>query len=175
MVLLYACGSAISKDKQKLVEVTNHKVARIDHNHRMHIVEDEFINGDSSYMVRGYYRGDQLLKLVGVIRTPHYERDDYFYFERGKPLFTGHMVNYTDNKVAEEFKYYYDKDGIEESLYWKDEFTPGHRFSHEHFEEFEPNLDSLLNEEKKRIEFFISHLKSDGIEIRTEKEGVGAN
>lgn len=119
---------------------------------------------------------DRLLKLVGVLRTPHLERDDYFYFEKHKPIFSGHVVVMRDDQSAAEYKYYYGKDGrINESLYWEDLYETGKQFPHEHFEEFEPNIDSLMTTEKERLDFFLTKLDVEGFEIHHINENLGAN
>lgn len=175
--LFNACSSEVSKEKQPLVKAIDHKVKSIDHNHRITIIEDDFVNADSLYKVRGYFSEGRLLKLVGIIKTPHFERDDYFYFENNTPIFSGHMINFMDDKLAEEFKYYYDPrtKTIEECLFWKDHYTPGKRFPHETFEEFEPNMDSLMSEEKNRMQFYLSHLNKEGFEIKHINENLEAN
>lgn len=175
--LLQSCGSEVSKEYRELVNAIDHKVKDIDHNHRIQIIEDDFVRADSLYKVRGYFSEGRLLKLVGIIKTSHFERDDYFYFENNKPIFSGHMINFMDDRLAEEFKYYYNpKTGIiEECLFWIDHYEPGKRFPHETFEEFEPNLDSLMGEEKSRMKFYLSHLDEEGFEIKHINENLEAN
>lgn len=175
LALLFACGSEVKKENRPLVEAIDHKVKKIDHNHRIRIIEDDFVNADSVYKVRGYFMENQLIKLVGIIKTPHFERDDYFYFDKGHPIFSGHMMNFMDDRLAEEFKYYYKKNKIVESLFWIDHYEPGQRFPHETFEEFEPNMDSLMNEEKTRMSFFLSKLSEEGFEIKHINENLGSN
>lgn len=174
-ILVFACGSEVKKENRPLVETTNHKIKSIDHNHRIQIIEDDFTQADSLYKVRGYFNEGRLIKLVGIIKTPHFERDDYFYFENEKPIFSGHMMNFRDDRLAEEFKYYYKGDKIVESLFWEDHYTPGKRFPHETFREFEPNMDSLMREEKKRMDFFLSHLDMEGFVIKEINENLEAN
>ena len=128
---VWACGSEVKKENRPLVKVVDYKVKHIDQNHRVSIVEDDFVQADSVYKVRGYFNEGRLMKLVGIIKTPHFERDDYFYFENEKPIFSGHMMNFVDDKLAEEFKYYYKDGTIVESLFWKDHYKPGKRFPHE--------------------------------------------
>ena len=173
--ILASCGSEIKKENRKLVEVIDYKVKSIDHNHRISIIEDDFIQADSAYKVRGYFNEGRLMKLVGIIKTPHFERDDYFYFENEKPIFSGHMMNFMDDRLAEEFKYYYQDGKIVESLYWEDHYKPGKRFPHETFEEFEPDMDSLMQEEESRMAFFISKLESEGFELKHINENLEAN
>lgn len=175
LLFLFSCGNEVKKENRQLVEIIDHKVKSIDHNHRIRIVEDDFINADSSYKVRGYFMEKQLIKLVGIIKTPHFERDDYFYFESGHPIFSGHMMNFMDDRLAEEFKYYYKGGEITESLFWMDHYQPGKRFPHETFTEFEPNMDSLMNEEKSRMDFFLSKLDEEGFEIKRINENLKAN
>ena len=171
-ILITSCGSEIKEENRKLVEAVDFKVKRIDHNHRIQIVEDDFVSGDSTFKVRGYMMEGRMQKLVGIIRTPHFERDDYFYFENNKPIFSGHMMNFMDERLAEEFKYYYRGNKIVESLFWEDHYEPGKRFPHEHFEEFEPDIDSLMQEEQSRLSFFMSKLNQEGFEIKHENDNV---
>ncbi|MEQ9468713.1 MAG: hypothetical protein RLN88_14990 [Ekhidna sp.] len=175
ILLLAACGSEVKKENRKLVETIDHKVKNIDHNHRIKIIEDDFKSADSIYKVRGYFSEGILLKLVGIIKTPHFERDDYFYFENSAPIFSGHMINFMDDRLAEEFKYYYEGEKIAECLYWEDHYKPGKRFPHETFREFEPNMDSLMKEERDRMAFYLSKLNTEGFEIKHENENLEAN
>lgn len=168
------CHSEMSM-KGKLVDEVNKQVARIDHSHRMSIVEDDFVRGDSLYKIRGYYSQNELLKIVGILKTPHFERDDYFYFKDGKQLFSGHFRNFRDERLAEEYKYYFQNGELARTYMWRDNYTPGKRFPHETFELFEPNLDSLMKTERERMNFFISLLETEGIQISEENENVGAN
>ncbi|MEP1034578.1 hypothetical protein [Ekhidna sp.] len=174
-VIFYQSGSEVSKEFQPLVKAIDYKVKHIDQNHRISIIEDDFIQADSSYKVRGYFSGNSLIKLVGIIKTPHFERDDYFYFENDAPIFSGHMMNFMDDRLAEEFKYYYQDGAVVESLYWKDYYEPGKRFPHETFEEFNPNMDSLMNEEKGRMNFYLTKLEKEGFEIKHINENLEAN
>ena len=177
VLLFSACGGEIKKENRTLVSAIDHKVKNIDHNHRVQIIEDDFVKADSIYKVRGYFNEGQLMKLVGIIKTPHFVRDDYFYFENEKPIYSGHMINFVDDKLAEEFKYYYNHQGdsIVESLFWMDHYQPGKRFPHETFEEFEPNFDSLMNEEQTRMAFYLSHLSEEGFELKHSNENLEAN
>ncbi len=172
IAMLFACSPEIKKENQKLVESIDYKVKRIDHHHRITILEDDFVQGDSTYKVRAYMSEGLIQKLVGITRTPHFERDDYFYFENKKPIFSGHMINFVDEKLAEEFKYYYRGKTIAECLFWKDHYEPGKRFPHEHFEEFEPDLDSLMNEEQTRLDFFLSKLNEEGFAVKEENDNI---
>lgn len=172
---LYQTKSEVSKEFQPLVKSTDYKVKHIDQNHRISIIEDDFIQADSSFKVRGYFNENRLIKLVGVIKTPHFERDDYFYFENNAPIFSGHMMNFRDDRLAEEFKYYYKNGTVVESLFWKDHYQPGKRFPHETFEEFSPNMDSLMNEERGRMNFYLSKLEKEGFEIKHINENLEAN
>lgn len=174
-LLTFSCGSEVKKENRPLVKAIDYKVKSIDHNHRISIVEDDFVQSDSSYKVRGYFNEGRLMKLVGIIKTPHFERDDYFYFENETPIFSGHMMNFRDDRLAEEFKYYYNEGKIVESLFWEDHYKPGKRFPHETFKEFDPNMDSLMNEEKTRMAFFLSKLEKEGFEIKHINENLEAN
>lgn len=175
VTILYSSKQEVSKEFRPLVEATNYKVKNIDHNHRISIIEDDFVQADSSYKVRGYFNEGRLMKLVGIIKTPHFERDDYFYFENEIPIFSGHMMNFTDDRLAEEFKYYYQDGRVAESLYWKDHYKPGKRFPHETFTEFNPNMDSLMNEERVRMSFYLSKLEREGFELKHINENLEAN
>lgn len=175
VTILYQSRSEVSKEFQPLVKTIDNKVKHIDQNHRISIIEDDFVQSDSAYKVRGYFNGNRLIKLVGIIKTPHYERDDYFYFENNKPIFSGHMMNFMDDRLAEEFKYYYQDGKVVESLFWKDYYEPGKRFPHETFEEFNPNMDSLMNEENSRMNFYLTKLEKEGFEIKHINENLEAN
>ena len=173
VAVLIACKPEIKKENQKLVESIDYKVRHIDHNHRVSIIEDDYVNNDSTHKIRGYYMEGRLLKLIGITRTPHFERDDYFYFENGKPIFSGHMINFMDDQLAEEFKYYYRDRKIVECLFWEDHYKEGARFPHEHFEEFDPNnMDSLMNAEKTRLAFFKRKLEEEGVEMKHENDNL---
>lgn len=172
LAFLIACSPEVKKENQKLVKAIDHKVKNIDHNHRIQIVEDDFISEDSTYKIRGYYMEGRLQKIIGIIKTPHFERDDYFYFENEKPIFSGHMINLQDELLAEEFKYYYRNGQIVECLFWEDHYKPGERFPHEHFEEFEPDMDSLMEEDRNRLSFFLSKLNQEGFEIKEENDNI---
>lgn len=174
-IFLSQSCSEVSKEYRTLVKVVDYKVKNIDHNHRVQIVEDDFIQADSSYKVRGYFNEGKLMKLVGIIKTPHFERDDYFYFEQEKPIFSGHMINFRDDRLAEEFKYYYQDGTIVESLFWKDHYKPGKRFPHETFKEFSPDIDSLMSEERNRMAFYLTKLEEEGFEIKHINEHLEAN
>ena len=175
LFLTIGCVSEVSSEFQKLVDITNKKMMHIDSNHRVSIVEDDFMDGDSVYKIRAYYYNEDLVKLVSVIRTPHYERDDYFYFENHNPIFSGHLMNQRDDHQAEEYKYYYENGKVVESLFWKDTYQPGKRFDHEHFREFNPDIDSLMASEKSRFNFLITKLEMEGIEILHLNENLEAN
>jgi hypothetical protein len=166
------CKSEISKEKREIVELINQKVAQIDHNHRVSIIDEDHRVGDSLYKVRGYFVGDKMLKIIGILRTPHFERDDYFYFEDHEPIFSGHMINFMDERLAEEFKYYYDGSEITEALFWEDHYQEGARFPHEHFKEFKPNQDSLLQSERQRLLLFLTLLDKRGVEIKHLNENL---
>lgn len=176
IVLLFAlfmsCKPDVKKEFQPLVKAVDYDVRNIDHNHRVSIIEDDFIKGDSAFKIRGYYMEGMLQKLVGITRTPHFERDDYFYFRKNKTIFSGHMMNFMDESLAEEFKYYYQDDRIVECLFWEDHYKPGERFPHEKFTEFDPNIDSLMDEDQKRLTFFKAMLEKEGIEIKHENDNL---
>lgn len=175
LLLLIACNE-VSEEKRPLVKSVNQKVEDIDANHRVRIQEDDFHSGDSIYKIRGYFMDNKLLKLVGILHTPHLDRDDYFYFENNSPIFSGHLVVERDEHMASEFKYYYGGKGmVQEALYWKDHYEAGKRFPHEHFKEFEPNLDSLRDSEELRLKFFLENLDLAGFEIRHLNENLEAN
>lgn len=173
--VFYFSKSEVSKEFRPLVKAVDYKVKHIDQNHRISIIEDDFVQADSAYKVRGYFNGNSLIKLVGIIKTPHFERDDYFYFENNLPIFSGHMMNFRDDRLAEEFKYYYENGTVVESLFWKDHYEPGKRFPHETFEEFSPNMDSLMKEERGRMNFYLTKLEKEGFEIKHINENLKAN
>lgn len=174
-LVLASCQQEVSKEYEKLVDITNLKMNHIDGNHRVAIVEDDFKEGDSVYKIRAYYYNQDIIKLVSVLRTPHYERDDYFYFENKAPIFSGHLMNERDAHEAEEYKYYYRDGRVVESLFWKDTYEPGKRFRHEAFQEFSPNIDSLMSSEKERFNFLVTKLELEGIEIMHLNENLEAN
>lgn len=170
-----SCQPEVSKEFQHLVDITNKKMNHIDGNHRVSIMEDDFKDGDSIYKIRAYYYNQDIIKMVSVLRTPHYERDDYFYFENKEPIFSGHLMNERDDHTAEEYKYYYKEGKVVESLFWKDTYIPGQRFEHEAFREFTPDIDSLMAKEKDRFNFLITKLELEGIEIMHLNENLEAN
>lgn len=175
-IFLFSCSSSsVKKENRHLVDAIDQKVNDIDHNHRVRIVEDDFVEGDKMYKVRAYYTEGLLQKLVGITKSPHFERDDYFYFENHHHLFTGHMINFKDEKLAEEFKYYYHEGEIVECLFWEDHYKPGKRFPHEHFDEFEPNMDSLYKAEDSRLEFFLNKIDKEGFTLKQINDNLEAN
>ncbi|MGB3464313.1 MAG: hypothetical protein WBA74_03550 [Cyclobacteriaceae bacterium] len=170
--MLFSCTS----EMDEYVESINLKAKEIDNNRRVEIKEDDYHEGDTVYKIRGYYMDDVLLKLVGITRTSHMERDDYFYFDhQGNPLFTGHLVNKKDQHDAAEYKYYYKDESIIASMYWEDHYQPGKQFPHEQFEYFNPSIDSLLRIEEKRLSFFKMKLNEEGFEVQEENENLEAN
>lgn len=174
-LLVYSCSS-VSNEKKPLVEAINLKVRDINANHRVNIIEDDFHKGDSVYKIRGYFMEERLLKLVGILHTPHIDRDDYFYFEEHSPIYSGHVVVAKDNNIASEYKFYYGDDGyVDEALFWEDHYTPGKRFPMEHFSEFNPDKDSLRASEEDRLYFFLQKLDMEGFEIRHLNENLDAN
>jgi hypothetical protein len=175
LIFFVNCGPNISDENQRLIDLTNDKMRHIDGNHRVSIVEDDFKDGDSLYKIRAYYYNQDIIKLVSVLRTPHYERDDYFYFENKSPIFSGHLVNQRDDHEAEEFKFYYKGGKVVESLTWKDTYVPGKKFDHEAFHEYNPNVDSLMKKENERFSFLVTKLELEGIEILHLNENLEAN
>ncbi len=175
-LIVMSCSSEVSREKRPLVDAVDNKVRDIDANHRVSIREDDFHQGDSIYKIRGYFMDETLLKLVGVLHTSHIDRDDYFYFDEHVPIFSGHVVVSKDDNIASEYKYYYGADGfVDEALYWEDHYTPGKRFPVEHFNEFEPDRDSLRQAEEERLLFFLTKLEMEGFEIRHLNENLDAN
>lgn len=172
IILLFGCKPEIKKEYQQLVKGVDYDVRMIDHNHRVSIVEDDFVLGDSAFKIRGYYMEGQLEKIVGITKTAHFERDDYFYFRNNKPIYSGHLVNLADEHLAEEFKYYYKDGRIVECLYWEDHYEPGKRFHHEKFKEFYPNIDSLMQLDKNRLAFLKRKLEEEGVEIKHENDNL---
>ncbi|MBV6646793.1 MAG: hypothetical protein KI790_15150 [Cyclobacteriaceae bacterium] len=175
LLFVFGCGSEIKKENRVLVKVINKKIDAIDANHRVRIVEDDFHNGDSVFKIRGYYMDDYLVKMVSILNTPHYERDDYFYFDNHKTIFAGHLMNYRDELLAAEYKFYYRDGKIVETLFWEDHYKRGQRFPHEDFSEFEPDMDSLTESEKQRFEFFFNKLETEGFEVLHLNENLEAN
>ncbi|MEM9326348.1 MAG: hypothetical protein AAGA85_11850 [Bacteroidota bacterium] len=176
VLLLSACGGEISKEKLPIVNMINETIGHIDSNHRVQILEDDIVSGDSLIKIRGYSMEDKLQKIVAVTHTPHFEQDDYFYFDtEGHVIFSGHLINKKDERLAAEYKYYYDRDQIVESLFWEDHYEVGKKFPHEKFREFEPNMDSLLTKERERITFLMSKLEGEGFVIKHLNENLKAN
>ena len=173
--LTFSCSQKKKSEEQLMMEAIDFKVRNIDRNHRVQIIEMDSIIGDSLYKVRGYFAGDEMLKVVGILRTAHFERDDYFYFENHEPLFSGHMINFRDDRLAEEFKYYYEDEKVTQALAWEDHYTPGKRFPHEHFEKILPNQDSLLNTEQTRLIHLLHIMEMSHLEIKHLNENRGAN
>ncbi len=163
---LAACQNEVRKEMRPLVDSINKKVGHIDSNHRIGIIEDDIVSGDSLTKIRGYTMDGKILKLVSVLTTPHIIRDDYFYFENEHVIFSGHLVNNKDDLLAAEYKYYYQGDQIVESLYWEDHYERGKRFPHESFNEFEPNMDSLLTTERERIQYLVDKLTMEGFVVK---------
>lgn len=147
----------------------------IDGDPRVKIIEDDFHEGDSIYKLRSFYTDEELVKLVAVIRTGNYERNDFFYFQYHKPIFTGHMVNRKDEHLAAEYKFYYQNGEVVETLFWRDKYAPGKRFPHENFKSYSPNIDSLEHVEASRIKFYLSKLDEEGFVIRELNENLDAN
>jgi len=174
-LFLLSCTDEISREKRPLVDNINKIVSHIDANRRVRIVEDDYKQGDSLIKIRSYSMDNEMLKLVAVTNTTHFERDDYFYFHDGHVIFSGHMVNDRDELLAEEYKYYYAGDEINESLFWKDHYEKGKHFPHEKFREFSPNMDSLLKTERDRIQFLVNKLETEGFEIKHLNENLEAN
>ncbi len=176
IMIFIGCTSEISKEKQHEVEVINAKVHHIDLNRRVSIIEDDFHVGDSIYKIRGYFMDELLQKVVGILHTPSFDRDDYFYFENHQPIFSGHLVIDKNNSIAAEYKYYYNDQGfVDEALFWEDKYEYGKQFPHEKFQEFVPNKDSLRKEEETRLQFFLDKLDMEGFEIRHLNENLSAN
>jgi len=175
VIFVFSCSSEVRNEMKPLVERTNKEVRHIDANHRVEIIEDDFHEGDSLYKIRAYQQEGFLLKLVGVINTPHFEREDYFYFVNNAPIFSGHLVNEKDDLLAAEYKYYYEGDEIVEALYWEDHYQPGKQFPHEKFQEFTPSIDSLMKTEKDRIDFLLTKIRMEGFEIKHLNENLQAN
>lgn len=178
LILLFiaSCSSSGVKNKNKHhLKAIDIKIKKIDHNHRIKIVEDDFVEENKMYKIRAYYSEGILQKLIGITKTPHFERDDYFYFENHHILFSGHMINMVDEHLAEEFKYYYFEGKIIETLRWEDHYKPGKRFPHEHFESFEPNMDSLVKSENNRLNFFLEKIDKEGFTLKKINDNLEAN
>ena len=171
---IFACNP-IKKENRELVEIINHKTRFIDDNERISIIEDDFHDSVTYYKVRAYTTDKEMIKLVAIVRTASFERDDYFYFENEKLIFSGHVVNEKTDHMASEYKYYYEEGKLKESLFWKDHYEPGKHFPHENFKEFEPNTDSVERVEKERLDFYIGKLDTEGIELEHINENLDAN
>ncbi len=172
LFLLWSCQS----ETDRLVEAINFSAKEIDSNHRVKIMEDDFHEGDTIYKIRGYFMDGALLKLVSITRTPHFVRDDYFYFDHaGEPMFTGHMLNLKDEHDAAEYKYYYHNGDLIACMYWEDHYQPGKQFPHEEFKYFEPDKDSINRIENERLSFFLEKLNSEGFAVQEENENLEAN
>ena len=172
LTFLFACSPEVKKENRKLVEAIDYKVKNIDHHHRIKIVEDDLVSEDSRHKVRGYMSEGRIQKWIGIIRTPPFERDDYFYVENEKPIFSEHMINFMDESLAEGFQYYYRGRTIVESLFWEDHYDPNKRFPHEHFEEFEPDIDSLMNQKQSGLNFYLSKFSKEGFELKDENTNL---
>lgn len=175
-LIFIQCSSEINKEKQHEMDVINTKVHHIDLNRRVSIIEDDFHVGDSIYKIRGYFMDESLQKVVGILHSPDFDRDDYFYFENHQPIFSGHLVIDKKNSRAAEYKYYYNNDGyVDEALFWEDQYEYGKQFPHEKFQEFVPDRDSLRDKEEMRLQFYLDKLDMEGFEIKHLNENLSAN
>ena len=93
VLFLIGCSNPVKKEMRPLVKTINDKIGHIDSNHRIQILEDDYVSGDTLMKIRGYSMDGKLLKVVSVMNTPHRERDDYFYFENDHVIFSGHLMN----------------------------------------------------------------------------------
>jgi hypothetical protein len=173
--ILFSCSEQES-EKEKFIKHVQTKIGHIDANRRIRIVEDDFHKGDSIYKIRGYFMDDVLQKLIAIMHTNDFERDDYFYFENHHPLFSGHVVVSKSDRKAEEYKYYYENDGfVKYALYWSDTYRKGEQFPHEHFIDYDHDRDSIRQTDEERLQFFLSLLDLEGIEIKHLNENLEAN
>ena len=169
-LLLTRCEEKLSSETQRIVDKINETVHDLDVRRRISIKEDDFIHQDTTFKIRSYSVDGRVKKIVSVIYTEHFERDDYFYFDiHGKLMFSGHLMNEKDDHNAAEFKYYYHNDKIVAALEWEDHYQPHKPFPHEHFRVFHPNLDSLQREDQRRLHYFIEKLDTEGFFIKVEK------
>ena len=53
VILLAACQHEVRKEMRPLVNSINQKVGHIDANHRIEIIEDDIVSGDSLIKIRG--------------------------------------------------------------------------------------------------------------------------
>ena len=172
LVIVTACSS-LTQEEQDLIERINRDVHHTDVRRRISIVEDDYKEGEDLYKIRGYFADEKLIKIVGITRSVHGERDDYFYFnDEGGVYFTGHLMNDKDHHMAKEFKYYYENDDLKVALHWEDEYDPTKPFPHEHFEPFQLDWDSLLREENERIDFFKEKIYSEGFLLQRENPNL---
>ncbi|MEQ9425931.1 MAG: hypothetical protein RJQ09_16015 [Cyclobacteriaceae bacterium] len=171
--LVFTACSDLSSDQQKLVETLDRQVHHHDLMRRISIIEDDFVEDGVSYKLRAYLSDDELIKIVGVTTSPHFERDDYFYFNHdGDLIFTGHLINDRDHHIAREFKYYYKDGEVALPLHWEGEYDPKKPFPKEVFTPFQLNMDSLNNEEKSRLAFFMDKIQTEGFLIKAQNDNI---
>ena len=176
MYVLIFFGCEESREKEAHINSVNKKIEHIDGNRRIRIVEDDFHTGDSIFKIRGYFHDEFLQKVVSVLHTNSFERNDYFYFDNHSPIFSGHVMISKVNHTAEEYKYYYGRDGfVKHALYWGDHYSPGKKFPHEHFVNFDHDKDSIRESEEERLQYLLSLLDLEGVEIKHLNENLGAN
>lgn len=166
----YGCEEKLDSETQKKVDHINEKSHLLDIRRRISIMEDDFIHGDTTYKIRGYFLDGALKKIVSITFNTSFERDDYFYFnEHNKLMFSGHLTNYKGRHDAEEFKFYYDDSELIGAFKWQDHYDPHKPFPHEHFSVFHPNKDSLEQVENERLNFFKDKIYSEGFLLKREK------
>ncbi len=169
-LIFSSCEEKLKNKAQHVVDKINEEVHNLDVRRRISIKEDDYIHGDTTFKIRAYSVDGILKKIVSVTYTAHFERDDYFYFDiHNHLMFSGHLMNEKDDHLASEFKYYYQDDEIVAAYEWEDHYKPHKPFPHEHFRLFHPNLDSLKDEDQKRLHFFIDKLDKEGYFIKFEK------
>lgn len=173
-LILFGCRE--TKEMEAHIDSIHKKIEHIDSNRRIRIVEDDFHTGDSIFKIRGYFHDELLQKVVSVLHTNSFERNDYFYFENHNPIFSGHVMISKVNRTAEEYKYYYGHDGfVRHALFWEDHYSPGKQFPHEHFVTFDHDKDSIRSSEEDRLQYLMGLLDLEGVEIKHLNENLGAN
>lgn len=171
--LVTSCEEKLDKSTQHKVDKINEKAHLLDIRRRISIIEDDFIHGDTTFKIRGYFLDEVLKKIVSITFNSKFERDDYFYFDSHNELmFSGHLTNYKGRHDAEEYKFYYDKDGLIGAFKWQDHYDPHKPFPHEHFSVFHPNRDSLEKVEAERLTFFKDKIYSEGFLLKKEKQNT---
>jgi len=174
-ILLLFIFEGCKSEKDKLEEKIEEKVKLIDFNRRVEIIEDDFKDEGVIYKIRAYVVDGVLLKIISVANSTAFEKDDYFYFENGEIIFSGHLYNDKSHSQASEYKYYYADGKIDHCMYWTDHYKPHKPFPHESFEPYYPDMDSLMNLERSRLAYFRQKLDIEGFQLKEEDENALVN